>query len=89
MTEHKSKEIQISLAIADHDLNTKIKKTQKLLDKGFRIKVSMKFSGREISKSDFGKIKFNKMINAVDGKVMVTPILKGNIMFMWFSPNSK
>lgn len=84
--ETKQKEVKIGLSIADHDLQTKIKMIQRFLDKDMRVKVSMQFRGRELTKHDRGKVKFNNIISSVDGKVMTKPTLNGNIMYMWIVP---
>ncbi len=67
-------------------MKTKIRSIQKFLDKGIRVKISMKFKGRELSKSDRGKIKFNTIISNISGKIMQKPTLRGNIMQMWAAP---
>lgn len=46
------KEIRFSPNIADNDLETKARAVKKFLEKGHKVKVSVRFSGREIVHAD-------------------------------------
>ena len=48
------KEIRISLSIDDHDLDTKINHALKFLKAGDKVKVSIRFKGREVQHSSLG-----------------------------------
>jgi len=48
------KEIQLSPFIAKNDLDFRIKRTTEFLNEGNKVKVRVRFSGREIAKKDFG-----------------------------------
>lgn len=50
-----TKEIQISLRIDKHDLETKIKNARKFLEQGNNVLVVMRLRGRENSMPDYGK----------------------------------
>ncbi|MBU1071255.1 translation initiation factor IF-3 [Patescibacteria group bacterium] len=49
-----TKEVRFSPFMAENDLNTKIKKATKFLKGGDRVKLVVKFTGRQITKKDFG-----------------------------------
>ena len=48
------KEIRMSPSIGDNDFNTKLKNAQKFLTDGDRVKVSVRFRGREMAHTDLG-----------------------------------
>lgn len=48
------KEIRLSINIDVNDFNTKVKNAIKFLKAGNRVKVTVRFRGREMSKTDFG-----------------------------------
>ena len=49
-----TKEVRFSPFMAENDLNTRIKKAAKFLKGGDRVKLVVKFTGRQITKKDFG-----------------------------------
>lgn len=49
------KEIRLSPRIGEHDLDVKINKARKFLEKGDRVKINLMFRGREIQHIDIGK----------------------------------
>lgn len=49
-----TKEVRFSPFMAENDLNTKIKRVIKFLKGGDRVKLVVKFTGRQITKKDFG-----------------------------------
>ena len=49
------KEIRMGPSIGDNDFNTKLKNAQKFLQEGNRVKVSVRFRGREMAHTDIGK----------------------------------
>ena len=50
-----TKEIRLSPNIDTNDLNTKVNQTKKFLQKGNKIKVSLRFRGREMAHKDVGR----------------------------------
>ena len=46
------KEYKLSVTIDTHDFNTKLKNARKYLEKGHKVKVSIRFKGREIAHSN-------------------------------------
>ena len=49
-----TKEVRFSPFMAENDLNTRVKMAQKFLKGGDRVKLVVKFTGRQITKKDFG-----------------------------------
>ncbi len=86
------KEIRMSPSIDTNDLNTKIKAAQKFLNDGNRVKVSVRFRGREMAHTNIGE---KLLLTFADECAEVAtmeknPKLDGRFMAMFLSPkNSK
>ena len=86
------KEIRMSPSIDTNDLNTKIKAAQKFLSDGNRVKVSVRFRGREMAHTNIGEkllLQFAEQCAEV-ASMEKNPKLDGRFMAMFLSPkNSK
>ncbi len=60
------KEIRLSINIGEHDFNTKVNHALKFLKNGHRIKVTLKFKGREMMHTNLGKELIDKFATACD-----------------------
>ncbi|WP_323985018.1 translation initiation factor IF-3 [Fusibacter ferrireducens] len=60
------KEVRLSLNIEKHDLETKAKNAIKFLEKGDKVKVSLRFKGREMGYTQLGYDVFNKFVAEID-----------------------
>lgn len=49
------KQIRLGLKIDSHDLDTKLKAANKFLSQGYKVKVNLRFRGREITHPELGK----------------------------------
>ena len=82
------KEIRMSPGIDIGDFNTKLKNAQKFIADGNRVKVSVRFRGREMAHTDIGKkllLKFAE--DCAEVAVMdKEPKLEGRHMNMFLSP---
>ncbi|MFC1549967.1 translation initiation factor IF-3 [Candidatus Neomarinimicrobiota bacterium] len=58
----KLKEIRLRPRIDDHDLDTKVSMGRKFLLDGAKLKVTIMFRGREMSRLDLGEIVVNRVI---------------------------
>jgi translation initiation factor IF-3 len=58
----KIKEIRIRPRIDKHDLDNKLNMGKKFLKEGFKLKVTMMFRGREMSRIDLGEDVLNKIV---------------------------
>ena len=86
------KEIRMSPSIDTNDLNTKIKAAQKFLSDGNRVKVSIRFRGREMAHTNIGEkilVDFAAACSEV-ASMEKNPKLEGRFMAMFLAPkNSK
>lgn len=86
------KEIRMSPGIDTNDFNTKMRNAIKFLNDGNRVKVSVRFRGREMAHTDIGEnllVKFGEGCQEV-ANVEKNPKLDGRFMAMFLSPkNSK
>lgn len=82
------KEIRISPTIEDHDLNVKAKNAEKFLKDGDKVKVTVRFRGREADYSHFGKELLNKFFEKVkeEGLIEKEAKLEGRNMILIIAP---
>lgn len=67
------KEIQLKVNITDHDLGTKINAINKFLERGDKVKVSVRLKGREKENPERARTLMEKVIAAVPCKVTQLP----------------
>ena len=84
------KEIRMSPSIDTNDLNTKIKAAQKFLADGNRVKVSVRFRGREMAHTNLGeKLLMDFAAACADVASMEkNPKLEGRFMAMFLTPKT-
>ena len=58
----KVKELRMRPNIGDHDLENKLKMGRKFLNEGYKLKVSIVYRGREMSRQDLGDALLEKII---------------------------
>ena len=82
------KEIRMSPGIGDNDFNTKLKNGQKCLNDGNRVKVSVRFRGREMAHTDIGEVLLRNFAEkcADIANLDKAPKLEGRNMSMFLSP---
>ncbi|HPW41798.1 MAG TPA: translation initiation factor IF-3, partial [Bacillota bacterium] len=82
------KEIRFSPTIEDHDLNVKAKNAQKFLQEGDKVKVTIRFRGREVDHVSFGEKALERFYDIVkDYCVVEKPAkLEGRNMIMILAP---
>lgn len=82
------KEVRLSPNIDDHDFNTKVNQGIKFLKSGDKVKVTVRFRGREITHSSIGKDLLLKVEEAMSevGVVEKGIKLEGRNMAMFVSP---
>lgn len=66
-----TKEVQLSPVIGIHDLETKLKHAMRFLDDGNKVKVTMRFKGRQLSHIDVGEKVVNDFIAKLGDKCIV------------------
>ena len=84
------KEIRMSPSIDTNDFNTKVKNAQKFLADGNRVKVTVRFRGREMAHTDIGK---NLLLDFAQNCAEVAnmeknPKLEGRFMAMFLTPKN-
>ncbi|HJA25090.1 MAG TPA: translation initiation factor IF-3 [Candidatus Fournierella merdigallinarum] len=81
------KEIRLSLNIDTNDFNTKVNQAEKFLKAGHKIKVSIRFRGREMAHTNLGLEVQKRFAEALpDAQVDKPPKLEGRSMQMFMSP---
>ena len=85
------KEVQLSATIEENDVQTKFKNAVKFLEDGDKVKVSIRFRGRQIAHSDIGlKIMQDFATRIADyGTVERRPLLEGRHMIMILAPKAE
>ncbi len=80
-----TKEIRLSLNIDDHDLDTKLKNALKFLDAGDKVKISIRFRGREMTHQNRGDALMKRVAEqlSVVGKIDKLPKMEGRSMVMF------
>ena len=83
------KEIRVSTNIGDHDFNFKCKNARSFLESGNKVKVSLRFRGRELNNVKIGEAVLNKFIEALSDIATVEkkPLLEGKTMFVILTKN--
>ena len=82
------KEIKLRPGIDEHDFEIKMRSVRKFLDEGDKVKVTMRFRGREMVHQDLGLKVLDRVKGQLDGvaKVEQMPRLEGRQMVMVVAP---
>lgn len=82
------KEVHLSATIDVHDMEVKTRQAQKFLADGNKIKVSIRFRGRQITHSEIGLEVMNQFAQAIadSGVVERKPMTEGRNMTMIVAP---
>jgi translation initiation factor IF-3 len=85
------KEVRLAVKIDVHDLQTKARRAAEFLDKGDRVKVTVRFRGREISHANLGRdlLMRTAEVLADHGTIERQPLLEGRSMFIIMAPIEK
>lgn len=84
------KEIRFTPFIGKADLENRIKKIRSFLKDGDKVKLTVKFVGRQITRKDFGDKVMSQALEAVKdiSKVEKEPKLQGKILSMTIKPKT-
>ncbi len=85
------KEFRLSVNIDKHDFDTKAKNVAKYLEKGHKIKVSIRFKGRELAHTELGRnvlIHFAEALGEL-AEIELQPKMEFKSMFMMLAPKKK
>lgn len=85
------KEIRITPNIDKHDFDFKVKNAQKFLEDGNKVKITLKFRGRELNYVKQGEEVLNNFIVSLEeiASVEKKPLLEGKNMFIILAPKAK
>jgi translation initiation factor IF-3 len=86
----KIKEIRLSPAIQEHDVETKVKSAIKFLQSGYKINVRLEFRRRQIAHQDIGIKIMDSFLDRISdfGKPAAKPKSEGKIVFCMVDPCS-
>lgn len=82
------KEYRLSVLIDTHDFDTRVRNARRYLEKGHKIKASIRFRGREIGRPELGKevlLKFAKALSEIS-EIEKDPLLMGRVMSLILEP---
>lgn len=84
------KEIQVRPRTDDHDLQVKMKHATRFLLEGSKVKVNLRFSGREMAHQELGLKVLQKVIALLDelSVVEAAPKKEGRFMFTILAPDA-
>lgn len=82
------KEVRLTLGIGDHDFNVKLKSAIKFLQSGDKVKVTVRFGGREMNHTEGGEVLIDRLAAALSdyGTLDKRPKLEGKRMTVIINP---
>lgn len=83
-----TKEFRLSVTIDKHDFDTRVRNARKNLEKGSKIKASIRFKGRQIAHPELAKEVLEKFSNELSdiSEVEIQPKFEGRSIFMQLTP---
>jgi translation initiation factor IF-3 len=87
----KLKEIRMQPKIDEHDLDFKSKHVREFLGEGSKVKVTVRFRGRELAHTELGLEVLKDVLKRIEGEYVMDkpPIMEGKFMSMTLSPKVK
>ncbi|TCP32110.1 translation initiation factor 3 (bIF-3) [Scopulibacillus darangshiensis] len=85
------KEIRLSPNIEEHDFNTKLRNARKFLEKGDKVKASIRFRGRAITHSELGREVLLRLAKECEevSTIEAKPKMEGRSMFLVLAPTNE
>ena len=87
------KEVKMFLKIASHDLEVKAKAARGFLEAGDKVKVTIKFKGRELAHTEIGFEVMQSILDSIGDEELYTiekkAMMEGRNMSMTLSPKAK
>ncbi len=82
------KELKIGPLIEEHDYQVKLRYLRRFLERGDKVKIRMRFRGRQMAHVDLGRNVLERLARDASGigETEKPPKLEGRIMTMAFSP---
>jgi translation initiation factor IF-3 len=87
----KLKEIRMQPKIDEHDIEFKSKHVREFLAEGNKVKVTIRFRGRELAHTELGLDVLKDVLKRIEGEYVMdkAPTMEGRFMSMVLSPKSK
>ena len=84
------KEVRLRPKTDDHDINFKVRQARNFLESGAKVKIRMRFRGREIYNLDVAKQQFDRFAKELEDVAVIEqrPSFEGRTMLMVVAPNS-
>lgn len=85
------KEVRMSPNIEQHDIDTKMKNGRKFLEKGDKLKISVRFRGREMAHTSIGRdmlLRFAEELSDI-ADIEKRPKMEGRSMTMFLAPKKE
>ena len=84
------KEVRLSPTIDVNDFNTKLRNARKFLEKGDKVKASIRFKGRAITHKEIGHKVLTRLADETEDLATVEskPKMDGRSMFMLLAPKN-
>jgi translation initiation factor IF-3 len=85
------KEVRLSPTIDEHDFNTKLRNGRKFLEKGDKVKATIRFRGRAITHKEIGQQVLNRFAEECNdlATVETKPRMDGRSMFLVLAPKNE
>lgn len=85
------KEVRLSATIEEHDIDIKAKSANKFLSEGDKVKVGIRFHGRQATHPEIGYNVMNVFYKKVEELALIEkrPVLEGRNMHMILAPRAK
>jgi translation initiation factor IF-3 len=87
----KLKEIRMQPKIDEHDMDFKSKHVREFLAEGNKVKVTVRFRGRELAHTELGLEVLKDVLKRIEGEYVMdkAPAMEGRFMSMVLSPKTK
>lgn len=85
------KEARFTPRIAEHDFQLQARRTAEWLNEGDKVKVTVRFRGREAERPEYGRQVIDRLIEQIDdlGVIEQPPTMEGRHMTMTLAPNRR
>ena len=82
------KEIRMQPKIDDHDLDFKTRHVREFLDEGNKVKVTVRFRGRELAHTELGKVVLDRILEKLEGNFLLERAaqMEGRTMSLLLNP---
>lgn len=83
------KEIRMRPRTGEHDIDTKVRKALIFLEEGSKVKVTVRFRGREIHHPEVARDQLNEFLAKIGDVAVVEtqPLMEGKNLFMLLTPS--